>query len=837
MTSSPSDWGRVKSILADALERPVEKRGAFLDAACGTDLALRREVEALLLAEREEWSFFDSPPPGWPAPADSSPSSAREGTRVGPYEILRELGHGGMGQVYLGRRADDAFQKKVAIKLIRPGMAGEETLARFRTERQISAALEHPNIARLLDGGTTDSGEPYFVMEYVEGENLLDFCAGRRLRLEERLRLFGTICAAVEYAHRNLVVHRDIKPSNILVAEDGTPKLLDFGIAKLLEPDGGVGDRTATVMRVLTPDYASPEQVRGGAITTATDVYSLGIVLYQLLSGRRPYHVESGEVGELLRVVCERDPERPSAAAADPALARRLRGDLDTIVMKALRKEPRSRYGSVGELSDDIRRHLEARPVRARRGTQGYRAAKFVRRHRVGLLFAFVVVLALGAGVAATLREARRARLAEARAQRRFEDVRRMANAFLVEFHDAIRDLPGSTAARQLLVRRGLEYLDGLSSEAGDDPSLLRELSEGYRRLGELQGSVSLGSAMLGDMAGARKSYEKAIALLERLSRTKNAVPADRLALATLYARMSESLGRDGASELAAAYDRKAVALCEAEVATAPSDSEAGTRLASALVGLGNSLRFLEKRDEARVVFERAAKEWNRLAAADPSSVRLRRGVFVANYKIGALLAEGDQNEKATEAFTRAVEMAESLSRGDPSNGQYRRDLAIALLSLGESRLGAGDAAGAEADCRRAVAMLGALAAAEPASVNPRIWLAASHRVAGKSLVAEGKTAEGRGELDEAVSLLGPIAASTPRDVSATEQLAETCKAYGGGFGTVRRGDVLAARSWYLRAQHEYSALRDEGKLDPAHLRLLEEVDRRITDCDLALSR
>src|SRR5689334_8210486 len=314
-------------------------------------------------------------------------------------------------------------------------------------------------------------------MEYVEGENLLDFCAQRRLPLAERLRLFETICAAVEYAHRNLVVHRDIKPSNILVTEDGAPKLLDFGIAKLLDPEGTVGDRTATVMRVLTPDYASPEQVRGGPITTATDIYSLGIVLYQLLSGRRPYHVESGEVGELLRVVCERDPERPSTAAAagendgtgldtDPAVSpRHLRGDLDAIVMKAIRKEPERRYGSVGELADDIRRHLDAQPVRARRGTLSYRTGKFVRPHRVGLVAAALVAVALAGGLVATLREARRARVAEARAQRRFEDVRKLANSFLFEFHDAIRGLPGATAARALLVKRGLEYLDGLAQE------------------------------------------------------------------------------------------------------------------------------------------------------------------------------------------------------------------------------------------------------------------------------------------------------------------------------------------------------------------------------------
>ena len=514
---------------------------------------LLREVKSLAAAAEQEWSFVDhSAYPGTDA-LDKGDAPSRLGQRVGTYEIVRELGRGGMGMVYLARRADEEFEKLAAIKLIRPGMAGELAVRRFRGERQISALLDHPNIARLLDGGTTEDGEPYFVMEFVEGEALLDYCDRHRLSVEERLRLFGEVCAAVQHAHRNLVVHRDIKPSNILVTEGGVPKLLDFGIAKLLSPEGALepADQTATVTRVLTPDYASPEQVRGQPITTASDVYSLGVVLYELLARRRPYHLTDTDPKELLRVVCERDPEKPSTAAArprgeegpaaftgarpesGPGLARRLKGDLDAIVLKALRKEPERRYASVEQLSDDIRRHLSGRPVLARRGTTAYRAGKFVRRHRMLLAAAVLLLAALAGGVAATLREARHALAAEARAQRRFDDVRKLANSFLFEFEEAIRDLPGSTPARALVVRRALTYLDSLAAESADDRELRLELAEAYHKVGDVEGNPFRPN--LGDTKGALASYGKAIALLEPIVTSGRATDAESSTLATVY--------------------------------------------------------------------------------------------------------------------------------------------------------------------------------------------------------------------------------------------------------------------------------------------------------------
>src|SRR5688572_16500160 len=358
--------------------------------------------------------------------------------RIGPYRILRELGQGGMGVVYLAARADEQFRKRVALKVIRSGRASEEVVRHFKRERQILAGLDHPNIAKLLDGGTTDDGLPYFVMEYIEGEPLLAYCDSRKLSVAERLKLFQAICSAVQYAHRNLVVHRDIKPGNIVVAEDGSPRLLDFGIAKLLNPELAGEAPTATAV-VMTPTYASPEQASGGRITTATDVYSLGVVLYEMLTGHLPYRLLSRQPLEILKAISEQEPEKPSTAVgrtedvtAPPEgaalhvtpervsstregtpdrLQRRLRGDLDNILMLALRKEPPRRYASVEAFSDDIRRYLEGLPVNARQPTAGYRAGKFLQRHVAGVAASAVfIVLLIGFAVAMAMQSARVAR-------------------------------------------------------------------------------------------------------------------------------------------------------------------------------------------------------------------------------------------------------------------------------------------------------------------------------------------------------------------------------------------------------------------------------------------
>jgi serine/threonine-protein kinase len=410
-------WARVKELFEAAADLAPNERATLLNNECDGDTALRREVESLLESDSQADGFIEQPV--LDLPRDLFPEAPEEslvGRQFGAYQIIREIGRGGLGAVYLAARADDEYRKEVALKLIRRGLDTEDILRRFRNERQILAQLDHPNIARLIDGGTTGDGLPYFVMEYVNGEPIGAYCDAHSLSTTERLNLFRKMCAAVTYAHQNLVIHRDLKPSNILVAADGEPKLLDFGIAKLLGPEEEALAPTMAGQRVMTPEYASPEQVKGERITTVSDVYSLGVLLYELLTGRRPYRLKTRTPDEISRAITSQEPERPSTALAKlhhpPSSIlhpRSLRGDLDNIVLKAMRKEPARRYSSVGQFSEDIRRHLEGLPVVARKDTVQYRTEKFVQRHKVGVAAAALIGLTLIGGVIATVWQANRA--------------------------------------------------------------------------------------------------------------------------------------------------------------------------------------------------------------------------------------------------------------------------------------------------------------------------------------------------------------------------------------------------------------------------------------------
>ncbi len=477
-------WRKVEELYHSAAEMPESRRSAFLREACVGDESLGNEVKSLLAYQNKAEGFIEMPAievaarilaQGPNLEEDSAAVPA--GRIVSRYRILEKIGTGGMGDVYRAARADGQFTKEVAIKFVRGGFDTAFVLQRFRNERQILASLDHPNIAHLLDGDTTDDGIPYLVMELVKGTPIDQYCDSHHLNVTQRLQLFRDVCSAVQYAHQRLVIHRDLKPSNILVTEAGIPKLLDFGIAKILDPAAGA---ETTLAHPMTPEYASPEQIRGEPITTATDVYSLGVVLYHLLSGHSPYLRDTKSAHELARAICDRDPARPStvilktekarvegksvltpeeAASSrgeSPAkLRRRLAGDLDDITLMALRKEPNQRYGSVERFAEDIRNHLEGRPVNASKGSGNYRARKFVMRHRVGAAATAAIVLALAGGIGATLHQARIARKQaeiagreRARAEKRFNDVRQLSDSLIFDVHDAIQNLPGSTPAQ-----------------------------------------------------------------------------------------------------------------------------------------------------------------------------------------------------------------------------------------------------------------------------------------------------------------------------------------------------------------------------------------------------
>ncbi|HVS02414.1 MAG TPA: serine/threonine-protein kinase, partial [Thermoanaerobaculia bacterium] len=419
MSATSDEPGRARrayEIFAAALELKPAERGAFVDGACGGDPALRGEVDRLLAAAE------DPPPDGAGALGDRAPHllaaleeelsaapPAGTGQRIGPYRLVEVLGRGGMGVVWLAERDDGAFSKRVALKIVPDWEASDDLPRRLRAERQILAGLEHPNIARLLDGGVTAEGVPYLVMEHVEGEPIDAYCEGRDLGVRDRLALVLAVCDAVAAAHRRLVVHRDLKPGNILVTAEGGVKLLDFGIAKLLD-EGGDGGPTRTGLHPLTPQFAAPEQLTGGPITTATDVWGLGALLYRLLAGRSPHAAQGTTTQAVMRAICEEDPRPPSRAARQPQLARHLAGDLDAIALRALRREPAERYASVEALADDLRRHLRGLPVAARPPSLAYRARKLARR-RPGAVAA--AALALGAIVVVVLGLLQQARLAE----------------------------------------------------------------------------------------------------------------------------------------------------------------------------------------------------------------------------------------------------------------------------------------------------------------------------------------------------------------------------------------------------------------------------------------
>jgi eukaryotic-like serine/threonine-protein kinase len=642
------------------------EREALLTEACAGDLLLRGEVERLLAAHDRADAFIDTP--ALPRPAWSDPDESWPSRRVGPYQIVREIGRGGMGAVYLAERVDGQYEQRVALKLIKRGMDTAQVLARFRAERQILASLDHPNIARLLEGGSTDQGVPFFAMEYIEGEPIDGYAGRRGLSVEDRLQLFLQVCGAVAYAHQHLVVHRDIKPLNILVTPDGTPKLLDFGIAKVLQQDA---EETSTVtgMRLLTPEYASPEQVEGRHATTVSDVYSLGVVLYELLTGRLPYRFRSRAPIDVVEAVRTTDPERPSAVGGSEKLRRRLRGDLDTILLMALRKEPERRYPSVERLAADVRRHLDGLPVRARPDTFGYRAGKFVRRNRVPVAAGVVVALALMGGTVATAYQARQARAAQARAERRFADVRKLAHTVLFDYHDAIKDLRGARPVRERLVHDALGYLDGLARESQDDPSLQRELAAAYRRVGDLQ--------LTGDTEGAERSYAKALTISEAVMHSDSNAQARRdvasaaLALGGVVWERGDLVG-------GLAYARRARALLEPLVATGPNDLEVRLQLSSATDRLGQI--SLEAGEIARSLeYHRA--DLRQLEAAPETDLRrpaVRQAISVAYGHLADAQSEAADLPGALASQRRSLALRLGLAHEFPDNATYADNVATA---------------------------------------------------------------------------------------------------------------------------------------------------------------
>ncbi|HBY64351.1 MAG TPA: hypothetical protein DEH78_31405 [Solibacterales bacterium] len=714
---TPERWQQIEALFYRALEAPAAEREQFVEREGGDDSGLIAEVRSLLGAEKGAATAIESRVRNAVVTVVED-GEARQ-RRIGPYRLVERLGRGGMGSVFLAVRDDSEFQKQVAIKLVRPGADNTVVLARFRRERQILAQLEHPNIARLLDGGTSEDGHPYIVMEFVDGLRINEYCAKHQLGLRQRLELFLQVCSAVEYAHANFVIHRDIKPGNILVDGAGTPRLLDFGISKVVLPTAVPEDPNTALtqgLQLCTPDYASPEQVRSEAVGPASDVFSLGVVLYELVTGQLPHKIEEYTPRGMEEAICERPAPAPSTVAP-------VGDDLDTIVLRALEKDAVRRYPTVSRLADDIRLYLARQPIWARPRTPGYVASLFVRRHPVPVAAGLALFVALTLAVVVIARQS-----AEARQNER--EVRRLANLLVTEVHDAIRDLPGAAKARQRLLETSITYLDQVAKRASGDVDVQRELALAWQRTAELQGYV-LGTN-LGQSRQALESYRKALAHLDAslsMRRDQPKAQLDRIALlrhvgdvlsynnsareameafgrafalaeqwraghaldfewrrelgelAIAAARVSRLLNDNPAS---LEYASEAVSLYREMVKERAGDGEIERSLANALSAYGMSKARLGKNAEAAASFKEAVGILEAWAAREPGNRANTRNLMLAYSHVGDLAAEEKRDDEARAAFGRMASIAEALHTADGADHRAVSDYGIALMRLGQ---------------------------------------------------------------------------------------------------------------------------------------------------------
>jgi non-specific serine/threonine protein kinase/serine/threonine-protein kinase len=873
MTPAAERYARAHELFDAAVDLAPRERAALLDERCADNEALRREVEALLEADAQSSSFAEEPVFSIPANLfPEEPDEQLAGQRFGVYEVIREIGRGGLGAVSLAARADDEYRKEVALKLIRRGLDTDDILRRFRTERQILAQLDHPNIARLLDGGTTDNGLPYFVMEYVKGEPITAYCDQHALKLNERLELFRKVCAAVTYAHQNLVVHRDLKPSNILVTAEGEPKLLDFGIAKLLSADDDMSfTQTAPGLRAMTPEYASPEQVRGERITTASDVYSLGVLLYEVLTGEKPYRLKGRTAEELSRAIVEQEPERPSTAAAAHVASDRRPGraapasldtDLDNIVLMAMRKEPQRRYASAAALAEDIRRHQDGLPVTARPHTYSYRATKFIKRHRAAAVAAALILLAIIGGLITTLWQAGVARAAQARAEKRFSDVRRLANSNLFEVYPEVENLAGSLKAREAILRNALTYLDSLANESEGDTELQSELASAYEKVGDVQGALN--NSNLGNVQAGLDSYAKARKLRTAVWNTDKGNFDATKRLANNYYTSARTLWNNNQTKEAEEAFVRTIELQRALIQARPDAVDLKNQLAVTLIdyaaipvfnfqaekalplfgeamtinaGLrqqnpddvdlmktrARALRVLSKAQTikgdhaAGLASLREAWEISRdLAARFPQDFRLQRAVWLTEYISCEVLVDKGDGAEAVNGCANITAFPKAALAKEPENGVVAYDLATSHFNKSRAYRLADQPEQTIDEARAALDVMAKLSAKEPANPEYKRNVAIYGTEMARAQIKLGRAADALPTLREARETLQLIVGANPStttyryDVAMTDRLsAEALHKLGDHPRAIESVDRAIAEVAQLR---ELKSLRESDK-------------------------
>jgi non-specific serine/threonine protein kinase/serine/threonine-protein kinase len=799
------DWTEVEAIFGAAHDLPPGERIALLDARCAGRAALRAEVESLLASHDRAGEFLNAHAASTLADAPATPDLS--GRMMGPFRLIEPIGHGGMGVVYRAERVTSEFTQVAAVKVIDAPLQSAEMLRHFRTERQILAGLRHPSIVTLLDGGVGDAGYAFLAMEYVDGVAITDHVAKARLSLEDRVRLVQRVCGAVQYAHQHGVVHRDLKPANILVTPDGVPKVLDFGVAKLLHPSSASPADTATSpwRLPLTPNYASPEQLRGLPVTTACDIYALGVLLYELLAGVRPYDTAGLPLDEVLRVVSDVDPRRPSAAAAEdlPYRARVLGGDLDAIVLKAMSKEPARRYSSAQELSEDLGRWLTRQPVVAREPSLGYVIRKTAERHRAAFAAAGISILALLVALGVSLWERHLAVVERNRATARFNDVRQIADAMIFKFDTAVQALPGSTPLRQQIVAEGLGYLEKLMSEPQRDDALNLEIARAYHRIGDVQGNPSL--ANLGDRDAARASYLKTVALLRPLVGSSTVGHDAALELGRTELSLATLANAVGNRAEAAAAIADATSLADAAVRQFPQDD--GARRLGASAAFQAAL-ISPPGPEELAAWQRAGAMFRTLLEEKPDDPDRQRNVALTEKYIGTYFENQNDFASALAHHQRAQALDDKRVAARPSDRTAQFDAAIDLSNVAYAEWQTGHPADAAATYERSLEIRKRLAESDPSDVLARSRVAYVHSRLAAVYLEMHQVDNALAHSREAARLGESMAGIDPQQL---ESFAEDLLALGDAEAAA--GHQVAACQAHRRASDLLATLAENGSL------------------------
>lgn len=746
-------WQRIKSIVQQALDLPIAEREAWLSHV-DADADILAEARTLVRSAAATDGFLES------AAVGDDPGSRGErrehiGRAIGPFRLLQEIGSGGMGTVYLAERQDGGFTQRVAVKIVTAAGWHAASLRRFNAERQLLATLHHPHIVTLIDGGHTDDGLAYLAMEYVDGTAITIYCRDQRLDVRARLHVFQQVCSAVQYAHRHSIVHRDLKPANILVTADGVPKLLDFGIARLMDDSSeSAQPTTAAWLRPLTPNYASPDQLRGMPTSTADDVYALGVLLFELLAGRVPHEIGGKPLDQALELVREQ-PLRPSQVLKASGLRHNdVNADLDAITLKALDTDPARRYGSAQELADDIGRYLAGRAVVAREASPAYVLATLARRHRAAVVASVVSVLAVFAALAVSVVQTRRAVEQRDRADRRFAEVRRLANTMLFDIHDAVQPLNGSTPVRQKIVAEALKYLEELERDGGDD-ALRVELAQAYRRVATVQGDPSRPN--LGDREGSIASLRKAAAVLApAVGRSTEA----GFELARTHFSLITTLNSLGRGDEARATAHAARTLVEPLLAHNPQDVEARRLLGTAYFWEATLAPTGTGDGQSIPLWLKAGAVFDDLLAEQPDDpVRLRNVALAAKYLGEQYRRVGDVDRALTQ-HQRAQQIDERRLASAPANRQAQLDLALDWASIGGLYRQKQQLVAAASSLERSLAVRQQLAASDPKDDYTRGRLAHAHLLLGAVYGDLGRLDDAREHIREAAQ----INRSRPRD-------------------------------------------------------------------------